>query len=285
MNYNSVAYMSDAFETRKNAQATMITLGVAGLLLLIFFLVKFEFPVSEQPVFDQVFEVNLGTSEQGSGKDQPQLPGEPAPSQQLAYNPPTAIKAVDNNAKEIETSDKNKDAPEITKPTVTKTTATKIDRDNKTVKTNPKPQEVITPLPPRPKAVLGKTVGGNGNGGNGADTYKKGSNEGIAGGNGDQGRPNGTPGATNYSGPVKSFGVKVLQISNQSFEDEFNENAKVAMDVVADGRGKVLSASFQPRGSTTSNRKLIDIAERRAFELKLAHLKADKKELSFSTLS
>jgi microcystin-dependent protein len=60
-----------------------------------------------------------------------------------------------------------------------------------------------------------------------------------------------------------------LQVSDQSFEDEFNENAKVAMDIIADERGRVLSATFQPRGSTTSNRKLIDIAERRAFELKL----------------
>jgi hypothetical protein len=41
------------------------------------------------------------------------------------------------------------------------------------------------------------------------------------------------------------------------------------MDIVADERGRFLSATFQPRGSTTSNRKLIDIAERRAFELKL----------------
>jgi hypothetical protein len=41
------------------------------------------------------------------------------------------------------------------------------------------------------------------------------------------------------------------------------------MDIVADERGRVLSATFQPRGSNTSNRKLIDIAERRAFELKL----------------
>src|SRR5678815_1378416 len=70
------------------------------------------------------------------------------------------------------------------------------------------------------------------------------------------------------TGP-KNFGTKIMQISNQSFEDEFNENAKVAIDIVADDRGKVQSATFQPRGSTTSNHKLIDIAERRAFELKL----------------
>src|SRR5215204_3051439 len=141
MNYNSVAVMTDSFETRKNTQASMITLGTAILMLLIFFLIKFDYPNIEQPVFDQVFEVNLGSGDLGSGKDQPLLPGEPAPAQQLAYNPPTPVKSVDNNAKEIETSDKA-NAPEINKPAVTKTDANKINEDNKVVKTNTKPQEV-----------------------------------------------------------------------------------------------------------------------------------------------
>src|SRR5213075_570270 len=87
---------------------------------------------------------------------------------------------------------------------------------------------------------------GNGNGING------GSGNGAGGGNG--------TGNGLGNGP-KNFGTKIMQISNQSFEDEFNENAKVAMDIVADDRGKVQSATFQPRGSTTSNHKLIDIAE------------------------
>ncbi len=93
--------------------------------------------------------------------------------------------------------------------------------------------------------------------------------EGIAGGNGDQGRVGGSPNGKDYSGTPKNFGVRVLQISNQSFEDDFNENAKVAMDIVADDNGKVISATYQPRGSTTSNRQMIDIAHRHAFELKL----------------
>ena len=246
----------------------MITAGISGLLLLIFFLVKFEYPAIQPPVFQDLIEVNLGDGDWGSGNDQPLLPGEPAPSQQMAYNPPTAVKAVDDNVKDVQTDDANEEVA-IKKTTVIKPNATKIDNDNKTVKTNTQPQKVITNTPPKPKAIAGRMLGSNGNGGNGADVYKPGSNEGIAGGNGDQGRPNGVPGGKDYSGTPKNFGVKVLQINNQSFEDEFNENAKVAMDIVADEKGKVLSATYQPRGSTTSNRKLIDIAQRHAFELKL----------------
>ena len=62
--------------------------------------------------------------------------------------------------------------------------------------------------------------------------------------------------------------MKVLSIPNQSFEDDFNRDAKVAMDIVVDGNGKVTSATYQPRGSSTSDRKYIDIAKRSAFQLK-----------------
>src|SRR5258705_10046776 len=59
MYQHSVAYMSDSFEAKKNTQASMITLGVAGLMLLIFFLIKFDFPTIEPPIFDNAVEVNL----------------------------------------------------------------------------------------------------------------------------------------------------------------------------------------------------------------------------------
>jgi hypothetical protein len=156
----------------------------------------------------------------------------------------------------------------IKRPAVSKPNATKIDNNNKVVKTTPNPQPVVTQAPPKPKAVLGRTVGGNGNGGNGADTYRPGSGEGIAGGTGDQGRPGGDPNGRSYTGAPRNFGVKVLNIPAQSFEDDFNENAKIAMDIVTDANGKVVSATYQPRGSTTSNPQMVSIARRRAYELR-----------------
>jgi hypothetical protein len=260
--------MSDSFEAKKNTQASMLTLGVAGVLLLILILVKFDFPTISIPVFNDVMEVNLGSSDFGSGKDQPRLPGEPAPAKQLAYVPPTSVKSIADNVKDVETDEKNVDAAPIKKPTVTKPNATKIDNDNKTVKTNPKPQTVIAQTPPRPKAVLGRTLGGNGNGGNGAETYQKGSNEGITTGNGDQGKPGGDPNGKNYTGTPRNRGVQVVQIPSQSFEDEFNQNGKVAMDILVDDNGRLISANFQPAQSTTRDNKMIEIARRRAGEIK-----------------
>lgn len=264
--------MTAEFERQKNVKASAITLGTGGLLLLLFVLVKFPLSAEHDPPLpaEELMEVNLGSGDVGSGDDQPLLPGEPAPAEQVAYTPPQAVQSDVAAAKDVETDDRaDNDAPVIRRPTVASTTATRIDNNNKVVKTTPTPAPVVTQAPPRPKATMGRTTGGNGNGGNGADTYKPGTGEGIAGGAGDQGRPGGDPNGRIYSGTPKNFGVRVLNLPAQSFEDEFNENAKVAMDVVANDAGKVTSATYQPRGSTTSNRQMIDIARRRAFELKL----------------
>jgi len=261
--------MTAEFEKQKQVRASAITFGISASLLLLFILIKWPIPtVSEMPV-EEFIEVNLGSDDQGFGTDQPMLPGEPAPAIQTAYNPPVPVQSNVSDAKDVETDDRpTNDAPAIKRPAVSKPNATKIDNDNRVVKAS-NPQPVVTQAPPQPKAVLGRTVGSTGNGGNGADRYERGGNEGIAGGTGDQGRPGGDPNSRNYNGPRRNFGVKVLQISNQSFEDEFNENAKVAMDVVADANGKVTSATYQAKGSTTSSRQYIEIARRSAFQLKL----------------
>jgi outer membrane biosynthesis protein TonB len=54
----------------------------------------------------------------------------------------------------------------------------------------------------------------------------------------------------------------------QSFEDEFNENAKIAVNVTVDAGGRVTSASYSPVGSTSTNAAMKSIALRRARELK-----------------
>ncbi len=263
--------MSAEFERQKNIKASVLTAAIAGSLLFIFIWVKMSIPQHEVPVADEYIEVNLGSGDEGLGTDQPLLPGDPAPAQQVSYTPPQPPPSREEAVKDAASENENShEAPPVIKPAVSKPEATKINSESKTIKSkSTNPQPVVTQAPPQPKAVLGRTVGGSGNGGNGADTYKPGGNEGVAGGSGDQGRPGGDPNGRNYSGTPKNFGVKVLSIPNQSFEDDFNQNAKVAMDIVVDENGKVISATFQPKGSTTSDRRYIEIAERNAKKLKL----------------
>ncbi|MFW1568030.1 hypothetical protein ACEV9J_24020, partial [Vibrio parahaemolyticus] len=101
-----------------------------------------------------------------------------------------------------------------------------------------------------------------GAGGNNADSYNKSNNQGIAGGKGDQGNPNGNPNSDSYTGNAASGnsgngvtirnGLDGRRITKlPSFEDDFNENAKVAVDITVDGSGAVTAATINPRGTTT----------------------------------
>ena len=135
----------------------------------------------------------------------------------------------------------------------------------KTVKNNPTENATPAPPTPQPKAALGRTVGGNGNGGNGAENYKPGTGEGQGGGPGDQGSVGGNPNGRDYR--PRQLGAKVVSMPSKSFEDDFNESGKIVLDIAVDENGRLLSATYQPRGSTISNRNQIEIAKRRAREL------------------
>ena len=276
---NAIYMMDYHFESKKNQKATAYTAVIVTALLLFFIFWTWPVGGMNQPIVEEGIEVNLGNSDQGLGDDQPFLPGQPSPSNQLAYTPPKVSVARDDDVKDIATDDKDPDAPEIKKPLITKPEATKVpEKDvvkNPPVK-NPAPVNNPTPPAPKPKAVF-KGVNGEGTGGNEADTYKKGGNQGIAGGTGDQGKPGGNPNSNNYNGPGGrgNAGVSIAKgltgrkiTGFPAFEDDFNENAKIAMDITVDAGGKVIAAVYQPRGSTSSDASLKAIAIRKAMQVK-----------------
>jgi outer membrane biosynthesis protein TonB len=266
------------FEVRKNRKAALYTLLFCGLLLLLLLLVSWDLPFNPPAPVEEGLEVNLGNSDQGLGDNQPYLPNDPSRQDQQKYTPPKTVAATKEALKDVETDDKNPDdAPAVKQPPVTKPDATKIPDKDLTVKT---PHKIVqpavnpTPAPPKPKAVF-NGVKGDGTGGNDADHFKPGGNQGIAGGKGDQGAPGGDPNSTNYKGGGHGNGIAIaggLQgrkiRSTPSFTDEFNENAKVAVDIHVDAGGNVISAEYQARGSTTADASLKAIAIQKAHQVK-----------------
>lgn len=275
---NQVHMLDSEFERSKNVKAGSYTIGITVALLMLFIMYKFPMGGFSQPVVEEGLEVNLGNSDAGSGDDQPMDPGSPAPNEQQ-YTPPTPVNQPEEEVKDISTDDKDAEAPEIKKPPVVKPKpeATKVP-EKEAVKAKPIKNPTPTPAPPsppKPKAVFGG-INGNGTGGNEADSYKKGSGEGIAGGKGDQGRPGGDPDSKNYTGGGRgSGGISISRglqgrgiVRVPSFQDEFNENAKVAVDITVDASGNVVSVSFQPKGSTTSDPSYKNIALAKARQVK-----------------
>lgn len=278
---NTTAMTID-FEKEKNIKASAITAAVCGLLFLLFFFLQWSLPQIPEPDFGEGIEVNLGNSETGFGDVAPQIPGEPAATEEAQTSP--VASAPSTSATNI-TGDENEadDAPVVNKPVIKP--AAKPVSDIKPAVTKPVPTNNNTPAPPvpKPKAVFkGGTTAGTG--GNRADSYNGIRDQGIAGGKGDQGNPNGNPNSDSYTGNAASGnggagGSGGVSIRNgldgrritklPSFEDDFNENAKVAVDITVDKSGNVTVAIVNPRGTTTTNQNIRNIALRKARSLKL----------------
>jgi hypothetical protein len=78
-----------------------------------------------------------------------------------------------------------------------------------------------------------------------------------------------TGGGKGNSGVTISRGLSGRHITGTpSFTDDFNQNAKVAVDVHVDANGNVTEADYNPRGSTTSDGSMKVIAIRKAKQVK-----------------
>jgi hypothetical protein len=258
--------MTLGFEKEKNIKAGLITALFCLLLFFIFFFLNWELPQIPTPSFGEGIEVNLGNSETGLGTEAPQVPGEAATETDNSKStPPAQVEA----SKPIQT-----DANETNEAAAVVT---------KTVKK----QNTITPpvqAPPKPKAVFGGGASTT-TSGNNADSYNGKTDQGIAGGKGDQGKINGNPNSDSYTGnggngtggPAGAGGGVSIRSGLDgrriaklpSFEDDFNENAKVAVDIVVDNNGQVISATVNPRGTTTTNANIRNIAIKKAKTLRL----------------
>ncbi len=256
--------MQYSFEQQKNLQATLITAVISTCLFLIFFYVHYNRPIAPAPNLGEGIEVNLGDGETGLGEMPPAAPGTQAEKTEQ-----TATPVADNNEQAIKPAvSPSEDDVAVKQPT-----------KNKPIKPNLTPVEKPAPIP-KPKALFKGTTA-NATGGNNADSYNGVHNQGIAGGKGDQGNPNGNPNSDSYTGNASSGNAGMGGVSIKSgldgrritklpsFEDDFNENAKVAVDITVDQRGNVIAASINPRGTTTSNSTIRNIALKKARSLKL----------------
>ena len=258
--------MTIDFERQKNIKALAITGGISALILMIVLLIKWSIPSKiDPPPVDTFVEINLGSDLDGFGSDQPLLPGEGS-AEPTAYAPAQPTQAVEESVKDISSDDMENSAPPVAKPIVSKPDANKINEQSKVVKTsNTIPKEVVQVQ--KPKMVMNGPRGGNGTGGNGADSYQKGGNQGDGTGNGDKGVNGGDPNGTRYTGTPRRISAKIYQIPSRSFEDDFKESGTVVLDIVVSASGKLISATYQPQGSSITNRNQIEIAKRRAAEL------------------
>lgn len=273
-----------SFERKKNITAGAFTIMVIGLLAILFFVVSWTPPSPIQIKEDEGIEVNLGDSETGLGDVQPVSPEDPSLANTEIITSPPEVSKNEPIEKEIETNENDKEAP----PILIKTSVEKP-KIKPSIKPVPEPSKaklvveakpIETPAPPAQKPkILYKGSLGDGKGGNNAESYQNSNGQGINGAKGDQGKLNGDPNSDSYTGNggagtggvAVSRGLQGRKINRYpSFEDDFSENAKVAIDITVDMRGNVITATFQQKGSTTANSSLKGIAIQKARQLKFS---------------
>ncbi|NBO49056.1 MAG: hypothetical protein EBU80_04910 [Chitinophagia bacterium] len=228
----------------KNIQAASYTILVLAALFLLFFFVSWTRPLPPPPQKMEDIEVELGDAPEGAGS-------ESAGSSSATSEPQPETLPLPVTEKNIATNDAVKDAPAIvSKP-----------------KAEVKKVLPVVEAPPTPK-YLYKGQGSNGQGeGTNNEGKERREEEGVGLG---QGKGTGNEGQGIGSGGLSIVrGLQGRKINRYpSFEDDFNENAKVAVDVRVDQNGNVTSANIQPKGTTTGNPKIKSIALQKAKLLK-----------------
>lgn len=274
--------MHHSFEAEKNKKALMYTAVICGLFLIIAIFYTWPLQVPPIPTMQDLIDVNLGNEQEGMGDVQPLVKGERAPDNQSVASHQSAHKAHEAPSQNVQADENNDaEAAAVVKAEKKKENAPLINKESTTKATkniNPSPVVNPNPAPPKPKVPLYK--GGTGTGGNGATEDNGYRNQGYKPGNGDAGSPDGKPDAYGNSPGGKS-GVSVVRglsgrrpIHFPNMQDDFNENAKVYVDIKVDASGKVTSAGIA-KGTTTSNSTLRNIALDKAKQLKFPASQSD----------
>ncbi len=274
--------MSASLERKHNTEATMITAGVALFIILLMFFWKWQLPVFEKTIADTGIDVEITLPDEpptaisgGGGGGNPVEASGPAGA--APYSPP-APGTDDDDAQDVD-DNPDKSAPAIIKPDVPKPTATKVNSNNTKVNTPTKPVET-PPAPPKPKAVIGKTIGGNNTGGGAANDYERsggtGTGNGVGNGSGTGGGSGTGSGGGNGSGRGTGTGPRVTRgdrriVSSYAFQGDLEKATVYAeIKVSADGIGTFQSFA---RGSTATS-----AAYRSAIVQYLRNIKFDKSD-------
>jgi protein TonB len=252
----NTAYNEQQEEKKHKVRGIITSVIVHALLLLLLWL--FGLPYLDPPPPDSGILVNFGLTETGSG-DQPsevlEEANEVSPSE-VTPTPSSSqqeINEVLTQEEEITAPIVKKEDPkkEVKKETpVVKETKTELVKETKE---EPKKEE---PTVDKRALFTGKK-----------STNNNPNNQGQAGGSGDQGKPWGDPSSNNY-GDGKGKGTSGIgyDLGGRKHRDlpRPNDNSQatgiVVIKIRVDQSGNVAEASYQAKGSTTTDNALVQAA-------------------------
>ncbi len=234
-------------EEKHSGKALFSSLAIHTLLLLgcYFFFIRVEIPVEEIETGGIV--INYGTSDEGMGVDYTSM-DEPAIGPVISTvpiedpnRPNSSANATSSNAEQDVLTQDMEDAPEVNDRTSSQNTSGSTSTES--------PAE-------KPPSVDQRAIfKGNRNSGTGGG-------DGTGNTPGNQGRPDGDPASTNYTGGSGSGGGIALNLSGRKFvslpkiQDDGQTAGKITVDITVDKTGTIVTARAGGRGTTISNAAL-----------------------------
>lgn len=243
--------MTDPSADKKNTKALVYTLITYAVVVGACLLAGFSVP-PPLPNQDMGMEINLGTSTEGMGTEQPLSPNPPA--RQTNTQQAQASPASDRTGARTEdiVTQTTEEAPVIKKLSEEKKTkdySKTLEENTKRTVTHPRPDAPVEPkpAPPKPKAIYSGGSSNSSSSGNNAGTSNSSGNEGLTGKPGDQGAVNGNPTATNHNGTYSGLGGNSLSyrltgrqiVQYPSREGAFNEAGKVRLSIKVNQQGEI----------------------------------------------
>jgi len=255
--------------------------GLAGTiiihLVLFVLLILVSFSVPPPPEEEEGILVNFGTDETGLGMIEP---SPPAVQEQTSPPPPSDV-AVKSDEEPLLTQN-DEEAPEVKKidPEAEKKRMEKIEADRKKraemeaerirKKQEEDERKKIEADQQRQADIMNKTKNALANSKNAGTSS---TSEGIAGGTGNQGDPQGSV-DSNVRGEGSGAGDKGIsyELQGRGFQKlpkpkyDYQDEGRVVVEVSVDRSGKVIQAVPGKKGSTTINEYLLKVAKDAAME-------------------
>lgn len=248
-------------------KALLLTATVTLALLLMMWLLKWKLPSFERPVPLAGVEVEVNWppdppeafEEGGGGGGNPVEAAGPA-----GLAPANPLPPGENaDSRSIE------EDPTSESPAIAKSVSPKPKSKDLTVNSSHKDpvKKVETPAPPRPRALMGKSVSGTGTGGGTADNFERtggqGTGWGAGQGSGSGGRSGTGMGGGTGSGTGTGVGPRVTRgdrkiVRTYSFEGDLSKATVYANILVSpDGSGKLISIAKGSSNTGTAYRQAI----------------------------
>jgi TonB family protein len=244
-------------EKKKDYKALLYSLVTYGVVIAACLLAGFSMP-PPLPNQDMGMEINLGTSTEGTGTEQPLSPNPPAVQNTQPHEAQASPASNHTGARtEDIVTQTTEDAPVIKKLNTDKKKSEfskNLDEHTKRTTPRPRPDAPVEPkpTPPKPKAIYSGGSSSSQSSGNNAPISNGSSNEGLTGKPGDQGAVNGNPTATNHNGTYSGLGGSGLSyrltgrqiVAYPSREGAFSEAGRVRLSIKVDPQGNIIAYSI-----------------------------------------